>query len=451
MRTHLLARFVLPVLLLAVGCGVAPEEEDLLEEALGETEADRTAESLNPVDNFETPDVSAAACTVTINKDKELMIRHLGVVNDPVRTVWTGAVTHPKDGAWSFGRLMANMSGTTDPAVFTRTWLAKWETNRTVNTFSVPARTQIRTQIINAWPKLADGRLDLRRAPFRLLAIVNRMDLRNLASGNAGEGRFVFGALGPAGESLQFTVIFEFKLPATTAAEATRWASSWHGLGALTGAAYNDALQAITDRFSGKNVAPTRRNGSSLGQIRTNEIALSFPWELRQFGIGASATNNAGQLVQTTVTRNPAIQFNNTAKVARFINANKTAILAGTHSVPLAFEGAAFRAGGITNNIDFWQGDAATVVDPKARHLFSLNTCDGCHGRETDTIFLQVNPRERTTVATLAGFLTGVTVADPVTGQNRTFNDLTRRATDLKNVLCTPSIALSEAALTRTH
>src|SRR5690606_792741 len=108
-------------------------------------------------------------------------------------------------------------------------------------------------------------RLDLSKAPFRLLAIVNRIDLRSDGGGyggggviggpiraadapgamiapdamiapapmpvHAGEGRFVFGVLDPQGRPLPFTVIFEYELPASDPREVLGWARSWHALG----------------------------------------------------------------------------------------------------------------------------------------------------------------------------------------------------------------------------
>jgi hypothetical protein len=89
----------------------------------------------------------------------------------------------------------------------------------------------------------------------------------------------------------------------------------------------------------------------------------------------------------------------------------------------------------ITNNIDTWSTNLA--VNPEARHLFSLNTCNGCHGAETDTTFLHVNPRSAGAVASLSAFMTGIDVIDPVDGVTvRRFDDLGRRAADLESLLC---------------
>ena len=387
----------------------------------------------------------AAACTETVTTDRELMIRHLGVVDNPKRTQWTGSVTDPADGAWSFGRLMTKMAGENDPEVFVRNWLSRWETDRTVNQFRVPARPNIRT-ILSAWPKRANGQLDLRQAPMRLLAIVNRMDLRNLPAGNAGEGRFVFGVTGSSGQPLQFTVILEYKLPATTLDEARAWAQLWHALGALTpgSADYNAALQKVTDRFSRRGAAPSRPNGSAIGQVRTNEIAIGSPWELREFRL-----NGSGQLVQATVAQSPNPSLRTAARTARWINANESAILAGRHAVPQTFDDLPFRGGRAITDFATWAPSG--VTNPEARHLFAVNTCDGCHGGETSTSFLHVLPRARGQVAGLSGFLTGITVDDPVSGTSHAFNDLERRKNDFASFLCSATTTAPAGAAARVH
>jgi hypothetical protein len=381
---------------------------------------------------------------------RELMITDLRVVEDSTRTSWTGGTANAADGAWHFGRLMANMAGPNDPAVFVRSWLASWETSRTINGFSVPARTAIR-QIVSDWPKLADGRLDLRKAPFRLLAIVNRVDLRKLSAGKAGEGRFVFAPVRKDGSVFTgFTVILEYNLLGSTQSELLKWANDWHNLGTLAMGSdqYKAALQKITDRFAGKGAAPMRVNGSAISQVRTNEVDLAFPWELREFRLNATS----GRLGEVTVQQTPANQFNGTSKLARFINANESAILQNRHVVPLQFESAPFRAASIFNNIDFW--NAPGINNANARHKLSLNTCNGCHGAETNTGFLHVAPRAKGVVSQLSGFLRGETVNDPVTGTARTFNDLRRRQNDLKTLVCSTTLSsdtLEGQATERVH
>ena len=421
---------------LALGCGQDANDEGLPSESISSQALDAEAVAV--------PE-AAAACTVSVSTPKELMVNALSIVEDPVRTRWTGSLTDAKDGAWQFGRLMTNMAGPNNASTFVRNWLAKWETARTVNGDLVPARLAM-TTFVNSWPKKPDGSLDLTRAPLRLLAIVNRLDLRK--PGNAGEGRFVFGVLDSAGNATSFTVILEYKMPAADAAAVRQWATDWHALGALTAgtAAYSDALQAITDRFAGKGVVPANVNGSSISQVRTNEILLNSPWELRQFTLGTT-----GQLRESPVTLTPNDQSNATPRLATFINTNAAAIKAQTHTVPLSFQGTPFLGGASSNLLQFW--DAPGITDNQARSMFSLNTCNGCHGAETGLFFLQINPRGVGQVAGLSSFLTGIgsSVTDPK-GTTRSFNDLARRNVDLKKVLCAaPGAPLGGTTGSRVH
>jgi hypothetical protein len=287
--------------------------------------------------------------------------------------------------------------------------------------------------LLNNWPRDANGQLDLTRAPLQLEAIVNRFDLRDQTNGDAGEGRFVFGFT-QNGIPLQATLIFEYKLPAATDADTLAWANAWHALAALPfpSEQYNAALQAITDKFSGRGARPDHPNGSAINAVRTNEIDLGggAPWELREFGLSSTT----GRLVPATIKLTPDLSFKNTQTLASYINQNQAAIIAETHTVPETFAGAPFRTGAVFNDLTAW---FAPGVDPEARHHFSVNTCNGCHSsQETNTPFLQITPRFPGGEALLSPFLTGTTVPDPQTGQPRSFNDLHRRALDLKNIVC---------------
>jgi hypothetical protein len=306
---------------------------------------------------------------------------------------------------------------------------------QTVNGFTIEARPAMNQFVLQPWPRTADGKLDLAQAPMRLLAIVNRLDLKNLALGKAGEGRMVYGVLGfgPDGFPLEFTVILEYLLPAADEAEFNAWAEAFHALQSLPfpSEEYNAALQALTDRFTGRNAVPSFPNGSGLIDIRTNEIALSFQWELREFHI----SETTGFMVPAPVFLTPDQSFNfGNERLARFINANEATILTETHDVPLEFEGEPFQGASIFNNIDFW--DAPGINNPEARHKFSLNTCNGCHGAETGTSFLQIFPREPGQQSSLAGFQTGITVSDPITGEPRRLAELSRRRALLEAVVC---------------
>jgi hypothetical protein len=414
--------------------------------------------------------------------DRELMITDPSVVDDPVRTA--GSTTGfgadggvPEDGGvivfdagsapvppsaevavrsttdaeaspdagtsaslgvWTFGHLLREMAPTAAQApAMTLQLFQNWLTNQTVNGFTVVARPAIQQVLLDIWPKTANGELDLDQAPLTLEAIVSRIDLRNLSNGSAGEGRFIFGVNGP-GFPEEFTVILHYNLPAKTQNDVLAWANLWHGLSALPfpSAQYNAALESVTNGFTKRNASPESVNGSALLSLRTNEIALSFQWELRQFQFSPTT----GFFVESPLTETPDLSFNGTQTFADFVNENAAAIIAevpgaaGTTVTP-TFEGVNFQAGSVFNNLIEWT--ASGINDPNARFHASENTCNGCHGPETGTTFLQIAPRFPGSAAVLSPFLTGTVVVDPVTGLDRSLNDLERRQTDLSSLVCT--------------
>jgi len=233
-----------------------------------------------------------------------------------------------------------------------------WLTDQTVNGFTVSARPAIQQGLLDVWPKTSTGDLDLDQSPLRLQAIVNRIDLRNLAAGSAGEGRFVF-AVNGEGFPQSFTVILEYNLPAQTQSDVQNWAATWHALSSLPfpSEQYNAALQAITQRFAGRGSSPSLVNGSNLIELRTNEIALSFQWELRAFALSATS----GFFDEATLKETPDLGFNVTQTFADLVNLNASAIIAevpgaNDNTVPALFEGRTFLAGSIFNNQVEWSG-----------------------------------------------------------------------------------------------
>src|SRR5688572_13522041 len=49
--------------------------------------------------------------SITIDPARELLITHLSVVEDPVRTTWPAGTPTGPQAAWTFGRLMEKMAG----------------------------------------------------------------------------------------------------------------------------------------------------------------------------------------------------------------------------------------------------------------------------------------------------------------------------------------------------
>ena len=405
-----------------------------------------------PTSNFVTVDIFSfdvaeptgpVGCRVSTVR--ELMIKNLSVVDDPVRTAFTEGSTDPRNGVWTFKHLVESMATTPAAApAMVEAFLSSMVTNQTINGFAVAGRPGMQSLILDAWPRTPQGELDLARPPLRLQAIVNRFDLRNLARGDAGEGRFVF-AFESGGFPLQATLIFEYKLPAASDADVLAWANAFHGLGALSfGEDYNAALQVITERFAGRGARPGHPNDNAINTVRTNEISLGANgiWEMREFHLSATS----GRLEPATIELTPDRSFINSSTLAAYINANEAAIVAETHTVPLVFQGQPFEAGAVFNDLTSW---FAPGVSSEARHHFSLNTCNGCHSsQETGTGFLQISPRFPGTEASLSGFLAGTTIADPVTGLPRTFNDLRRRNVDLTAIVCADPVAKAAAKTT---
>jgi len=379
-------------------------------------------------------------CFVTTGR--ELMVIDPTVVDDPVRTAFTAPATNPSTGVWTFGRLMRDMAPTPDQApAMVLGLFQSWLTDQSVNGFTVSARPAIQQLLLDSWPRTSDGSLDLTQSPLRLLGIVNRIDTRDLAAGNAGEARFVYGVDDPFGNPQQFTVIVEYALLANTEADVLNWANEWHALGALPfpSEQYNSALEALTLQFSGRGAAPSRPNGSALDQLRTNEIALSFQWELRQFGL------STGTLQEETVALTPDLSLNGEAALADFINQNQATVIANTDVLPNQFEGAPFIGGSVFNDLITW--NAPGILDNEARFQFSSNTCNGCHGPDTNTTFLQIAPRSPGQESVLSPFLTGTQTNDPVSGELRSFNDLARRNQDLASLVCPAPATTAQAKL----
>lgn len=115
----------------------------------------------------------------SVKPEMELLITHPSVLNSP-------AARYP--GVWSFGHLMEQLAGPEQAANFTLEWLRQWLQDQTVNRDVAPARTKLQELVLDPWRKRDQAANDedddpfhwtpnLAHAPFKLIAIVNRMDL----------------------------------------------------------------------------------------------------------------------------------------------------------------------------------------------------------------------------------------------------------------------------------
>jgi len=456
------------------------------------------AVSVSGLTNALSTDLSTAATTkpTTIDsiRQNSILITNLKVVEDPSRTWNSCSQVGNIKGPSTFGTLMRQLASksptsiATDAALstFVKNWLNIWATNQIINGDTVKARTLVNS-VLTPWLSESQnsgspvGQLDMRFAPFKLMAIVNRFDLRN-DTRPCGEGRFVFCLIkSDCSRALQMTVIFEYGInkPIDCNTEKS-WAQQWINLKNFTlgSSAYNQALKNITDQFTLCGTNPNKTNQSSLDQIRTNDVTLSPNpkiWELREFVLDGTS----GGLKETTVGQNPADRYDaqvvnaNVQRMADYVNKNTKAIVSETNVVPLAWNGVPFLGGsahildsptGSPPKVYHWDGTKSTsastfITSDNARFFYSFNTCSGCHAGETQTHFTHVDPVFFGTEATLSGFLTGkagflATDFDHIANNDtmavkdaalrpstnpaiRNFNDIKRRAQDLKKVTST--------------
>jgi hypothetical protein len=445
----------------------------------------------------------------TIQPASELMITNLGVVTDHTRTWDSCSGAGTQMGAWTFGQLATAMTGTGGSRLqadaMVQAWLNQWLSAQPVNSFTVAQRLEMTSKIIAPWQALgvdSNGNVDVSKAPFQLNAIVNRIDLGAGSTPTGGEVRFVFGYCSSGANA--FNVIFEYGVPASVASGCTgvqNWAKEWHNLDVTTigTPAFNAALQAITDQVVTAGADSTKPPfESALDQARTNEtfLAPSANWEQRQFqliaGVGGLPTLQEGTIAQTPDSQNASGGFNgansppgpHAAVLTDYINLHQSDILNGTNVVPASFNdplqnfngpflgGSALNAGdpaspGFWNGCHPVGGTCLSIASNLARSDLSLNTCNGCHGRETanNVSFQQVSNRVpgSGSPSGLSAFLLGCTfnnggagltstcplsdlfpltapgqetVQDPVVStQTNTFGDLNRRVIYLSNLL----------------
>jgi hypothetical protein len=124
---------------------------------------------------------------------ESLLITDTAVVQDPIRTNDACIGGGDPDGVWTFKHLMEEMATGSGFSThdFVVRWLSRWLKPYAVNSDTVPARQQMFDQVILPWANRSgvraglsatgtlrlSGPLDLDIAPFRLSAIVNRIDL----------------------------------------------------------------------------------------------------------------------------------------------------------------------------------------------------------------------------------------------------------------------------------
>jgi hypothetical protein len=346
------------------------------------------------IQDFSCAGACGAATTVVVVPERELVITDPTVVGD------TRASNALAGAPWSFRFLMEQMTPAgVDPADFVGNWLGQFEiARRTVNGFPVDLRSTAALRAL--WPTTTGGKLDLARAPFRLLAIINRVDLHATSNG---EVRFVYGAVDPSGAGRPMTVIFELDLPAKHPLSGTTltrwdWAAGFHVLGGLPfGASYNATLQSITDLVTLRGTSPGKPGGSSIAQVRTNDGLTGDRWQLREFHLvatgaptaaGASVALRLSPVAQTPADSAVVAGTIENKVLVSYLDTFKAAIHGGFASVPAGL------LGGQSTQSFSWTFTAPVNAD--ARHGFAAQTCNGCHTSETSGLqidgFAHISP-----------------------------------------------------------
>jgi hypothetical protein len=433
--------------------------------------------------------------TPTIDREAELIIRHVNVVDDPCRTKpnGTGCVNSSSQGKWSFGYLVSQMAGDNNPSEFVLRWLGSFETASTLNGFPMQARggvnssnqpVGITAKVVRPWRQASgcsasgafnDCPLNFNLAPFRLLAIVNRIDLAgpsdfyspNVAS--PGEARFVFGVLDATGAPIDATVIFEYKLPPSRTTFG--WANQWHNLvsaGPVGSPAYNSALENLTNQITFRGAISGAPNDSAISQVRTNEIAFDPStlntqkvWELReQRLLNCSNGPTKCWLTSDTVKQTPDHTKNKTTQLDNFFVNNTAQLAAETHVVPASLLTGAARSKAALNTAVVWDLLDQNLYDADMggsgpissimRYNFALSTCTGCHYVETNTSNLHISNRATGQMSQFSNFLAvsiepstndphrpanSQTFFDAVSNEPRELNEPWRRACEMKRLL----------------
>jgi len=331
--------------------------------------------------------LALAACTGTTGSSLPSRCEAIDV--DPTREL---IVTDPAivgDSRADFARVMGAVLGPQSNAA-ARSWMDAWSATR--------GEESIASDVTAPWAASSADGLDLSRAPFELIAIVNRVDLTS--QGRPGEIRFVYGLV-TSGVREPLTVNVELQLPDSGA--PAEWATAWHGLGVLTGNANREATMAIVDAVLRQPIH---------GQVRTQDGRVATPI-LHEFDIQPGAP-----LVPSPLFNQPAAEVS-PSDLAAFVAANADAVMADEEVVPSGMLASAARTVPPTFDLPNVSSDVVTA--------FSVTTCTGCHTSEPtlDGTF-HISPLRRGQDA-LSSFLVG-------SGSQAA--ELSRRAEVLRGLLC---------------
>ena len=406
--------------------------------------------------------VETKTSALTSYAQNALLITDLTVVRDATRTSDPcDSVAGEENRVWTIGHMLkqeAQRQGKTSQQ-YVSGWLDAWATaGPTINGQFLTTDVLEGPSVRSSWAKDSQGNYLLHKAPLKLLAIVSRLDLRMirpLGEPLGGEVRFVFAPMQPPltpvsptpadGRCMTTandisTIILEYSPVRKDENAVVDWAKRWHALGLMQmgSSTYLTELANLTEDVI--------TNGRLL-RIRTNENT-SGTWKLTEF----EHDGTTKLLKRSTIKQSPteALHTQNSTILGNWIKDSRERLRSlegrrrtdpflpvANYMVPDTYAGTQLRGSFNDNGSDelgywnatnpgIWQGDW-----DEARHLFSMATCSGCHGRETNTGFLHIKANN-SGAADLSPFLSGPhSVTDPVTGTVRQFDEMARRQEDL--------------------
>lgn len=305
-----------------------------------------------------TPDCAIAASAV--DPFKELLVVDEVVMSDR-------RASNAEAGELSFRHAAETLAGDgEDCARLIADWLETWAPPQLLCGWR---RARVANGCDRSCEACIDTQIDLAQAPFRLIAVSNRVDLAD--TGGAAEGRLVFAATGGSGdaessESLPMTIIFEY----TLSGDRSVWAARWRALGrhAAFDEAYARDLGALVTEF----VAP-----DTLAQVRVNDATRPGGAAMLEFHVERASAASRRRLAPAGLSRTPAHSLDGSNALRDYLAAHRADIVAERHELPHSLRAARVQLG------HAWRLPGA---DADVRRAFIGNTCDGCHGQLQPTL-----------------------------------------------------------------
>jgi hypothetical protein len=264
----------------------------------------------------------------------------------------------------------------------------------------------------------------LNKAPFQLLAIVNRMDLAVWQGDSAGkapaqwsgaEVRFVYGLIPPKGsdDPPPFTLILEFRLPPRGWAQFQALARSWREVSRAS------RLQPPATWGGGNKILAALKvalkescyQDSPLVRLRVNRSVDGPVWGFFQWEFDARTGQFAAKPLNDQICQGYIKAPPDSALYKRYVQLwMLDASAPPPTSIPIAADllessGVKYTTGGMGLATPKGLCDSSL----HARNILALQQCTFCHSAESQTPFTHIGNRSRSDSSPLSSFLVGDT------------------------------------------